>query len=186
MGFLDSCKIEYNNSKQLFNNKSASLFFTYFGEFNSLKISEITSQSEDYLKKIGAVKKSIKITFNVLIEGLQNIINHGDRSPDGNQIAYFNFGEKGSQYAMTFSNLINIDSISNIKKAIDRLNKSDQASVKEIYINTLTNGEISKKGGAGLGIITMAMKSKNKIEYDFKSVNAELSIITIEIKINKN
>ena len=56
--------------------------------------------------------------------------------------------------------------------------------MKEIYIDTLTNGEISKKGGAGLGIITMAMKSKNKIEYDFKAVNAELSIITIEIKIN--
>jgi hypothetical protein len=186
MDFLDSCKIEYNNSKHFFTQENASLFFTHFGEFTSSNISELTSKAENYLKEIGAAKKSIKNTFNVLIEGLQNMINHGEISSSGKQIAFFNIGEKDNYYIMNFSNLIMNINIDMIKKSIDKLNSSDQAGVKNIYLETLTNGEISEKGGAGLGIITMAMKSKNKIEYKFLSLNDSLSIITIEVKINKN
>ena len=186
MDFLNICKIEYNNSKQIFNNEDSSIFFTHFGNFNAQKISEITSKSEEYLKKIGASKKNIKASFNILIEGLQNIINHGELSPQNKQIAFFNFGERTNHFTMSFSNLINIEHVSKLNASIERLNKFDQLEVKNIYIDTLTNGEISQKGGAGLGLITMAMKSKNKINFHFKSIDSKLSIITIEININKN
>ena len=186
MEFLDICKIEYNNSKQTFNNEGNSMFFTHFGPLNAQKISELTSKSEDYLKKIGASKKNIKASFNILIEGLQNIINHGEQSPQNKQIAFFNFGEKSNYFTMTFSNLINTNHVSKLNTAIERLNNCDQFEVKNIYIDTLTNGEISQKGGAGLGLITMAMKSKNKINFQVKSVDSKLSLITIEININKN
>ena len=66
---------------------------------------------------------------------------------------------------MSFSNLISNHKTDSIIEAINRLNNEDQAGVKQIYLKTLTNGEISEKGGAGLGIITMAMKSKNEIKY---------------------
>lgn len=186
MDFLESCKIEYNNSQHFFNQEDGSLFFTHFGVFNSTKISELTTKAENYLKEIGASKKSIKNTFNVLIEGLQNMINHGELSSSGEQIAFFNLGEKDNYYVMNFSNLIMNENIELIKSSIDKLNDSDPAGVKNIYLETLTNGEISEKGGAGLGIITMAMKSKNRIDYKLFSMNDKLSIITIEVRINKN
>ena len=185
MNILEICKIEYNSSKINFENQDSSLLFTHFGDFNAQKISEITSKSEEYLKKIGASKKIIKSSFNIIIEGLQNIINHGELSTENKQIAFFNFGEKNNHFIISFSNLIHVNHISNMKTAIEKLNRCDKYEVKEIYIDTLTNGEISKKGGAGLGLITMAMKSKNKINFRLKPIDSNLSVITIEIKINK-
>ena len=185
MDFIDLCKSEYNNSQQLFDEEGAKIFFTHFGEFDSQKISDITSDCESHLMEIGVVKRTIKNTFNILIEGLQNIINHGELSPEKKQLAYFNIGETKDFFVMTFSNLILIDRFSKIKISIDQLNSSDQAGIKAIYLDTLTNGQISAKGGAGLGIITMAMKSKNKIEYQLAKIDNELSMLSIEVKINK-
>tara|TARA_B100001287_G_scaffold84133_1_gene70253 strand:+ start:12590 stop:13153 length:564 start_codon:yes stop_codon:yes gene_type:complete len=185
MDFLDICKIEYNESKQIFENEGNTIFFTHFGDLSAQKISEITSKSEEYLKQIGASKKNIKASFNILIEGLQNIINHGELSSESKQIAFFNIGETSNHFTMSFSNLINIKHISKLKAAIKRLNDCDQSEIKDIYIDTLTNGEISKKGGAGLGLITMAMKSKNKINFHVKSIDSKLSIITITIILTK-
>ena len=94
-------------------------------------------------------------------------------------------GEFNNQYLVSFSNLISNHKTDSIIEAINRLNNEDQAGVKQIYLKTLTNGEISEKGGAGLGIITMAMKSKNEIKYQVTQINDELSLITIEAKIDK-
>ena len=82
---------------QVFKKIGNKIYFTYFGEFDSKKIAEITAQNEEYLKKIGTVKKTIKTSFNILIEGLQNIINHGEISPNGKQLAFYNIGEKDSE-----------------------------------------------------------------------------------------
>ena len=185
MDFVELCKSEYNDSQQLFNEEGAKIFFTHFGEFDSQKISDITTKCETYLMEIGVIKRTIKNTFNILIEGLQNIINHGELSPEKKQLAYFNIGETKEFYVINFSNLIPIDRFNLIKTSIDQLNNSDQAGIKEIYLETLTNGQISAKGGAGLGIITMAMKSKNNIEYQLAKIDNELSMLSIVVKINK-
>jgi len=39
--------------------------------------------------------------------------------------------------------------------------------VKEFYMDTLGNGVANEKGGAGLGFITIALKSKTKMNYQF-------------------
>ena len=184
--FFNSCKLQYENNKQLLKKEGATIFISHFGEFNSQKISELTTESEEYLLKSGAVKRTIKSTFNILIEGLQNIINHGELSPNGKQLGFFNLAESDHHYQMNFSNLIQDDKIEKIQKSIERLNTSDDNEIKNLYLEKLTNGEISAKGGAGLGIITMAMKSKNKIQFQTKSIDDNLSILTIEVKINKN
>ena len=182
---LESCKEKYKDSQQFFEDKDATLFLTHFGELDSEKITNLSSKSEEHLIEIGAAKRTVRNIFNILIEGLQNIINHGDTSPNGKQLSFFNMGEFNNQYLVSFSNLILNHKTNSIVEAINRLNNEDQAGVKQIYLKTLTNGEISEKGGAGLGIITMAMKSKNEIKYQVTKINHELSLITIEAKIDK-
>jgi hypothetical protein len=84
-----------------------------------------------------------------------------------------------------FSNLIDNNSIEKISKNIDHLNTLERPELKALYLETLTNGQISKKGGAGLGIIIMAMKSKNKIGYKTFSIENNLSILSIKVKVTK-
>ena len=84
-----------------------------------------------------------------------------------------------------FSNLVYNNSIEKISKNIDHLNTLERPELKALYLETLTNGQISKKGGAGLGIIIMAMKSKNKIGYKTFSIENNLSILSIKVKVTK-
>ena len=53
-----------------------------------------------------------------------------------------------------------------------------------LYEKLSTNNELSDKGGAGLGFITIAMKSGNKITPQFETINDKYSLFLLEIKIN--
>ena len=83
------------------------------------------------------------------------------------------------------SNLIDKNHIASLSNNIDHLNTLDKIGLKSIYLETLTNGKISKKGGAGLGVIIMAMKSKNKIDYLYNPIDDEVSLVTLNIKVDK-
>ena len=43
---------------------------------------------------------------------------------------------------------------------------------------------MSDKGGAGLGFITIAMKSANKLKTKFEKINDNFSLFTLTSKIN--
>ena len=44
---------------------------------------------------------------------------------------------------------------------------------------------ISSKGGAGLGIIDMALKSGNKFEYSFNQIDDSNSFFTLKVKVEQ-
>ena len=77
------------------------------------------------------------------------------------------------------------ENINTLFKNIDHLNTLDRPGLKSVYLETLTNGKISKKGGAGLGVIIMAMKSKNLIDYQSYPLDDQLSLVTLNIKVDK-
>ena len=90
MDFQKSIEEIYNSSKQAIKNNKGDLFLSHFGELDSDKISELSEETESKLFEIGAAKRNIKNIFNILIEGLQNIINHGDYSLEKKQSSFFN------------------------------------------------------------------------------------------------
>ena len=81
--------------------------------------------------------------------------------------------------------MFNNDHVESLSNNIDHLNTLDKVGLKSIYLETLTNGKISIKGGAGLGVIIMAMKSKNIIDYQIIPIGGELSLVTLNIKVDK-
>ena len=185
MDFQKSIEEIYNSSKQAIKNNKGDLFLSHFGELDSEKISELSEETESKLFEIGAAKRNIKNIFNILIEGLQNIINHGDYSLEKKQSSFFNLAIFEEAFICSFANLIKNEKIDGLFKNIDYLNTLDKAGLKSVYLETLTNGQISKKGGAGLGVIIMAMKSKNKIVYDSFPIDDKLSMVSLDIKIDK-
>jgi hypothetical protein len=44
---------------------------------------------------------------------------------------------------------------------------------------------MSNKGGAGLGFITMALKSKNKLKYTSEEIGQHMHVLTLEITIDR-
>ena len=185
MDFHKSIEEVYNSSKETIKKNNGDIFLSHFGELSSEKISQLSEETESKLFEIGAEKRNIKNIFNIIIEGLQNIKNHGDFYQENKQSSFFNLDIYEDAFICSFANLIINNKIDGLFKNIDHLNTLDKAGLKSLYLETLTNGQISKKGGAGLGVIIMAMKSKNKIIYSSSPLNNDLSMISLDIKVDK-
>ena len=81
-------------------------------------------------------------------------------------------------------NKIARENISDLQLRLEKVNQLDRVELKKWYNEILIRGEqVNKNGGAGLGIIDMALKSKNKFEYGFQEIDANHSFFTLKIKI---
>jgi len=158
---------------------------SHFGEFSQDLVNSLSTSIEDMMAESGDKKGTIKRMFSILVEGLQNIRIHGGRDEDGNQVSFLIIMQTDDYYKVTLANLVVKQNIDNIIKRIEELNELELPEVKEMYMEVLSNGIMSNKGGAGLGFITMALKSKNKLVYNAEEVSDNLSFLSLEITIDR-
>ncbi len=161
------------------------VIMSHFGEFSQELVNSLSNQVEQAMLDSGDKKGTVKKIFSILIEGLQNIRLHGERDEKGDQTAFLVITQGEDEYHLTIGNLIRNENIDTLKKNLDKINEMDRGALKEYYMEVLTNGMISSKGGAGLGFITMAMKSSNPLHYEVEPINDELSVFTVESLIQR-
>lgn len=148
------------------------LIVSNLGTLTKEEVNALSEDLEGRLLGEGEKKGVVKRVFSILIESLQNVRLHGATSTDGVQHSYFIFSRKDGAYHMAIGNLIRDEVVPKVKTKLDRINAMDKGALKAYYMETLTNGEISSKGGAGLGFITIAMKARNPIEYRFEALES--------------
>ncbi len=95
------------------------------------------------------------------------------------------FRETGKQVKIITANLIANAAIEKLTKHIEKINSFENpADLKTYYLEHLETNELSEKGGAGLGFITIGMKSGNKLRTEFEKINEERSLFLLEVTIN--
>lgn len=135
--------------------------------------------SQEYDIKFSVYKKII----TVMIESLENICKYTD--------VYESFVRDNAHYLPTFeirmnsrniklitSNPVKNDDVERLKCKIEMVNNKDREELKQLYVQTITNGKFSVKGGAGLGFIEMAKTSGNNLKYTFQGINENFSLYT--------
>lgn len=161
------------------------ILVSHFGEFSQDLVNSLTTSIEEMMIESGDKKATVKRMFSILVEGLQNARIHGEKDSDGNQVSFLIVLQNEDDYRFTFGNLVKAKNIGYLTKKIDDLNGMNRAEIKAIYMDTLSNGIMSKKGGAGLGYITMALKSNNKIDYEVLELSDDLMFFTQSIQIER-
>lgn len=153
------------------------LGYIYRGRFTQEITDNILLLSENKLEKEEQSAKTKKRVYSILVECLQNITRHqddtGDESPDS--LGYFVLQKKMDKYYITTGNLIDRSNISYIEQLIAKINSLEKEELKSYYKEILEEGHFSNKGGAGLGLIDMARKSGNKLQYFFREINESFS-----------
>ena len=180
MSSVDNFRSSYEECLSNRKQSGESVLFSHFGELEDEQVNTISVDVETKMLDLGVKKGLVKRMFNILVEALQNIRLHGERDETNYQRTYLIITQSPNGFHIITANIILNDNIPKIKNRIDTLNSMEEADVKEYYMKTLTNGEISQKGGAGLGFITISMKSKNKMNYRFVSLNDSHSIFEME------
>ncbi|NIK73726.1 hypothetical protein FHS56_001239 [Thermonema lapsum] len=164
------------------------LILVYEGEFTQEITKSILAMAERNMDAIGESSGVKRKVFNVMVECLQNIVKHAEdlneRGEDGlRNNAIFLLGKSVSQYLINSGNPVRNESIEFISSKIDQVNALDKEGLKELYKEVIKKGEISEKGGAGLGFIDMARKSGQKLEYSFEPINDEFSFFSLQITV---
>lgn len=165
--------------------QSGNLILAYDGVLNNETISKLETEIEANILDKNFPKQVVKKVFFICVESLQNQLIHGHKDDKGSQHNFFLLAHSDKSVNIISANLITNTSVEKIKGQIEKINSfSDPAALKAYYLEHLENNELSDKGGAGLGFITIAMKSGNKITPLFETINDKYSLFLLEIKIN--
>ncbi len=149
------------------------LEYIYRGEFNIDITDNILSLAEESLKMSEQKLKIKKRVYFVMVEGLQNITRHQDLTTDDIPVkpGFFVLQRKKYSYYITTGNLIHKSNIKLLESQIETVQRLNREELNEYYKLHLDGGKLSEKGGAGLGLIEMARKSKGKLSYNFRKIN---------------
>ena len=183
---LNKCNSKYQKVFGSYNtDPNGKVIVSHFGEFSQDLVNSLSVSIENMMKESGDKKSPIKRMFSILVEGLQNIRIHGERDEEGQQTSFLIILQTADYYKITLANLVISKNMAKISQRIEQLNSLELPDIKALYMEVLSNGIMSNKGGAGLGFITMALKSKNKINYDIEKVSDFLNLLSIEVKIDR-
>ncbi len=115
-----------------------------------------------------------KRLFMFVLENLQNITRHG--SATGDEVTSLVVYTKTSDgYNVSTGNALKTKEVKGLRENLEKINNLDPEKIREVYRAMLQDSNIGHKGGAGLGLIEMARKTGNKLEYDFFPVDKTYS-----------
>jgi hypothetical protein len=165
--------------------KSETVVVSHIGELSQSIISSLEEKVETKVTDLEVAKGPLKKIFFISVETLQNMLIHGHKNNQGEQHNFFILSKNGVKMNIISANLVSNNSISHLEKQIETINSfDDEKALKAYYLEHLENNTISEKGGAGLGFITIGMKSGNKLKFDFKKINDDYSLFTLTSSVN--
>ena len=97
----------------------------------------------------------------------------------------FSIEIEGDSYKIITGNYMFSNSVDGLKGKLDQINSMSKDELKAHYKEVLNNGEMSPKGGGGLGIIDIARKSGENLIYDFMPIDDKHSFFTLNIRISQ-
>ena len=173
-----------DEEEKIFNGKKE--LFRFSDDITQESIEYILKKIETVLNKQDLKKPLHRKVFYLMVEALQNIYNHtcksGPKSCKPTVVLYV----FDNDFFIETSNLVPNKEIEEIETKLESINKLNSEELKVRYNEVLNNNIISKKGGAGLGLIDIARKSKNPITYKHTTYTDQESILSLTIRITSD
>jgi hypothetical protein len=159
------------------------LFF--HGRFEHESLKGLISMTETSLT--GTVSSAFKKTVvSVMIEMLQNICYHGvDKvESSSDKPGLILVSEDNGQYYMITGNYIANDKIDKFVKHVNHINSLSDDGLNELFGEVIMRENKVGELGAGLGLIDLRFKTKNKIETSILQRSDTRSFLIVKSHIN--
>ena len=148
----------------------------------------ITEAKMDSLHEAPRTRKKV---FNVLVECLQNLYHHVDETPVlfskevvEKKSALVLIVKEHDHFIIRTGNYLDNEKVIDLKEKLKIINSMNKDELREYYQLNLNNSMVSNKGTAGLGMIDIARKSGNKLDFEFLKINEETSFFCLNVKID--
>ncbi|MDF1575823.1 MAG: SiaB family protein kinase [Bacteroidales bacterium] len=141
-------------------------------------------------RQFNALRKPVrKRVYGTVVESIDNIFKyaipfqtHGgdlDRPPQ------IQVREQGGKFIVSAGNLIRNKQVEDLKYKLDRINQMDDDALKSLYEEVINKEATEEDRGAGLGLITMAMRTDEAIRYQFEPAGPDHSYFSMQIIIKE-
>jgi hypothetical protein len=178
------------NLKEYYTNLSkGDVILAYKGSITSDLINDILEAVEKKLEEANADSRLRKKIYNVLVESLQNLYHHIEMVHEGIEeeldpkFGILVIDRENEIYTVTTGNFVNSKRIKFLKEKIDKINSLTKDELKDMYKFILNHQRLSAKGGGGLGLVDIARKSGNKLEYAFYNYNDDYYFFNLTIRV---
>jgi len=168
------------------------VLLAYKGSITSDLINNVLDALETKLIDFNELSKTRKKVYNVLVESLQNLYHHIDDLPKVYKDRFDpRFGilivaKEDHDYKISTGNFIHNDKIEPLKVKIDQVNALSQSDLKEMYKDILKNERLTAKGGGGLGLVDIARKTGNILEYNFEKFDDEYYFFILDVLVSES
>jgi hypothetical protein len=155
------------------------VLLTYAGELDNETIEHLLALSEQAVNHTGGKQKLRRRVGSVLIECLQNVIHHGWPETSGKTSLYLTLELTPFGYQIQCGNVVDLTMSASLREKLAALNNMSHEELRKAYVETLCEGEVSEAGGAGLGLISMAKKTKGPLDFQFEAQENNMFLFTL-------
>lgn len=139
--------------------------------------------STNGLRGLGTSRKIRNRVNSVLVECLQNVSRHGWIDDQGEMNLYLTVESTPLGIQIQSGNLVDLEMASELRDKLSEVNVMSHEELRVRYVQQLCTSDLSEKGGAGLGLISMAKKSAGPLDYTFRELNSGLFMFTLAIMV---
>jgi hypothetical protein len=174
--------------KNSFEEKGILLAFS--GAISQPILSGFAKGMEFKLQNLGVENRTIRSIFEILIEMMQNILNYSydsnlikDSIYESDGIVTIGYNKEINKYFVLSGNRISFEQKEKISNQIDFLNQLSKEELRVLYKEKRKDRRDSHNRGAGLGLIDLARKSSEKIEYAFYDGHEKTLFFSLKVTI---
>jgi hypothetical protein len=161
------------------------LLISFSGKFSQEIIEELGEAVKKYLETEDRPKNDIYNVFSIFIEQTQNIKNYC-KSKEGSE-AYaqisssciVTIGRTDCGNYVSSGNLIENENVGRLTGILDELNGLEKTELKKLYKEKLRQDLTPDSLGAGIGLLDIARKAAQPLEYTITPVDKQFSFFTL-------
>lgn len=166
------------------------VLMAFKGSISSELISNVLEVVESRMDEFSESSKIRKKVYNVLVESLQNLYHHIEVLPEDMQKSFDDkFGillvsRLDDRYKITTGNFIGQEKVDVLRNKIDKINSMSRDELKDMYKFILNHQRLSEKGGGGLGLVDIARKTGNRLDYTFEKYDDAYYFFNLDVFID--
>lgn len=133
---------------------------------------------------------TIKKVFSVFVEQAQNIIRYSAekvRGSDGDDVelssGIVTIGTQNGRFFIVCANVVLQEDIARLRQRLEHLQGMDKDAIKAYYKEQLREAPDADSRGATIGLIEIARRASEPIEFDFDSIDERTAFFCMKVCI---
>lgn len=171
-----------HNYKNSFDKEGAIL--TFCGPISHDIVESVGMTLKSQMQKNNISRTTIMKVFSIFIEQVQNVIYYSYEKDKGSKgIGIIMVGEEDNKHFVIGGNKIKTSKITALRNNLQKLIAMNQDELKVFYKEKRKCNDNKKSKGAGIGLIEIAKKASQPLEFSFEKIDDKHSFFSIKANV---